>query len=892
MRLCDYVLGSFGKRNSYNPVPLYAVALGLFLIMSCVAVRAESAYPLVQTDIGSTGATGAYSAGPPTFIVDGSGTGFDGAVDGFTYVSTSASGNIEIRAKVTSLAPIPPESTYSSYASCGLMVRSSTAANSPLAYVSVSPANGVNFTARTQPGTVSNTTLGPSVAAPVWLRLVVSGTTIAGYYTTDANGISNWVLAGKTTMPLPASYRVGLAVSSKIDNTLIRGQFTKLSILTSVPQRSSNMLFWLRSDLDLQYSGTAISNWKDQSGNGRDYSQPNPTNQPTLVASDPLANGLPSLSFNGSTNYLKLLSTQGTPLAGPDVTHGISIFIVAKPTTMATGKRLLDFGTASNNFVSLYENANKPFFIVNKSGSGQSLVGTSVLSTSAYQLIEVTQGPSGTSNTNQYLNGNPNGGPSNVFTWTTTNQLSNTIGTSVAGISSSYCYNGNICEVLVYSGDVDTATRQSIEKYVFDKYNFILNSAPAAPTITPSKGITSVSTVTITGTAGTKLWYTLDGLTPVVGHADTFLYTSPFNASVGSITTVKAIATVPFAPPSPVTSVTFAVDPLASGIPTDSMAIWLRSDLGVTTFGGSNVGFWQNLSGNQYQYAIGENQPQLVMNEINGLPAISFSSSNQSYMSISPLVMDFSGWTAFAVIKQDALGSGATGTLISTFEAPSNSLSVLNNSSANYALQMDFASGSWTVNANNIVPVGSVLLAEGVTQSGTGVIYLNGIQQAQGTLPIWDSSYAFIGRHPAYGNYYNGKIAEVLLWGRDLSNAERQSVEAYLMNRYGLKTPPTVTFSLPSGSALPEPTQIAIRSTPGSTIHYSRTGPATTSSPIYNEPVTVSYSQTLYALAVAPSGLQASSSATYLLDATKWQAPPATDSNNPKINIIVPAPAQ
>jgi hypothetical protein len=162
---------------------------------------AQSAYPFVQNDIGAPGAAGAYSAGPPTFQVDGAGTGITGSVDHFTYVNTPAStANIEIRAKVSSLAPIPPNVTYSNYATAGLMVRNSTMANSPHAFVSVSPANGINFTTRNQSGAVSTTTLGPSIAAPVWLRLVVSGTSVAGYYTSDPNGISNWTLVGKTCL--------------------------------------------------------------------------------------------------------------------------------------------------------------------------------------------------------------------------------------------------------------------------------------------------------------------------------------------------------------------------------------------------------------------------------------------------------------------------------------------------------------------------------------------------------------------------------------------------------------------------------------------------------------------------------------------------------------------
>lgn len=65
------------------------------------------------------------------------------------------------------------------------------------------------------------------------------------------------------------------------------------------PTQIAGCTTWLRSDKGVSSSGGVVSTWADQSGHGADAVALTSKN-PTIVASDPRYNGLPTLQFNGS----------------------------------------------------------------------------------------------------------------------------------------------------------------------------------------------------------------------------------------------------------------------------------------------------------------------------------------------------------------------------------------------------------------------------------------------------------------------------------------------------------------------------------------------------------------------------------------------------------------
>lgn len=108
----------------------------------------------------------------------------------------------------------------------------------------------------------------------------------------------------------------------------------------------SGLIARYRADLGVTLSGSTVSKWADQSGNGRDLTEA--TNQPLWVAS--LVNGMPAIRFDGSND--KLVS---------------AAFSIAAPQTMVMVAKLL----GSFGVVASLGNASGPDLFINGTGKLQ-----------------------------------------------------------------------------------------------------------------------------------------------------------------------------------------------------------------------------------------------------------------------------------------------------------------------------------------------------------------------------------------------------------------------------------------------------------------------------------------------------------------------------------------
>ena len=168
-------------------------------------------------DIGAVAAAGSFTDNGSSLSVTGSGADIWSTADEFRYVYRSLNGDGEIIARVSSLTNTDP------WAKAGVMMRESLAANSRFALMLMTPgANGAAFQYRTSTGgsaAPSNSQDNVSTI-PRWIRLVRQGNTFSGY--TSANG-TTWTLRNSTTIAMPATIYVGLAVTSHLDGTLGTG---------------------------------------------------------------------------------------------------------------------------------------------------------------------------------------------------------------------------------------------------------------------------------------------------------------------------------------------------------------------------------------------------------------------------------------------------------------------------------------------------------------------------------------------------------------------------------------------------------------------------------------------------------------------------------------------
>ncbi|MCX8036904.1 MAG: fibronectin type III domain-containing protein [Candidatus Sumerlaeia bacterium] len=236
-------------------------------------------------------------------------------------------------------------------------------------------------------------------------------------------------------------------------------------------------------------------------------------------------------------------------------------------------------------------------------------------------------------------------------------------------------------------------------------------------------------------------------------------------------------------------------------IPTDGLAVWLKADAGVTVTG-TSVTRWADQSGNSRDASQTLNtlfQPALVPNAINGLPAVHFDGIND-YLSFVLPVNNLSSMTICMVAANMSNQTSASPYC------------------RNAALFWNETASWGTV---YVIPFqGSVMWRFGTTQTNnwptytrpasigtsysititrkdgtTDTLYVNRVRvQAQGgklqRIAACINT-ANIGR--GYQNtFYNGRVAELIIYTKALSDTERQQVEQYLIGRYfSVNQPPT-----------------------------------------------------------------------------------------------------
>ena len=227
-------------------------------------------------------------------------------------------------------------------------------------------------------------------------------------------------------------------------------------------------------------------------------------------------------------------------------------------------------------------------------------------------------------------------------------------------------------------------------------------------------------------------------------------------------------------------------------IPSIGLALWVKADTGVTANGSEQVSQWQDQSPNQLSVvqSTGSAQPTLVSSALNGNPAISFDGSSQS-LGFSPGLGNlYSGFTTFAVFAPNSPSNGSNifhfasseysdfrfqaNTTYNTAEAAVVNGSTLQENAQGYN-DMVSAPQEYTVLQN-----GSSLQ---LYKSGVSINTVSGLAQGD-ALGGGD-----IGKGSVSGSFFNGKVGEIIVYNRPLSNAERQKVELYLANKYDLYYP-------------------------------------------------------------------------------------------------------
>ncbi len=160
--------------------------------------------------------------GSGNLVLEAAGQDIWGTADEFTYVYKSlGTAGAPPPANQTFIAKIVSQGNSNPWAKTGLMIRVGLGANSAHVSMMVTPSNGVQFTRRpdgTNMSTAHVWQTDASVKAPVFLRIIKSGNTFTGSYSTD--GVTWKAPSGSqsTTVTTGNPYYVGIAGSSMSPN--------------------------------------------------------------------------------------------------------------------------------------------------------------------------------------------------------------------------------------------------------------------------------------------------------------------------------------------------------------------------------------------------------------------------------------------------------------------------------------------------------------------------------------------------------------------------------------------------------------------------------------------------------------------------------------------------
>jgi len=161
--------------------------------------------PQKDVDIGAPAIAGNVQYRQGSYTIKGAGSDIWGTSDQFHFVYQPVSGDLDVVARVASIAQT------SSWAKAGVMVRESLSADARHASAFASAAQGYAFQRRIDPAGISTSTPGGPGAPPGWVRLIRTGYQFQAFWSMD--GVS-WTPMGSDTVPMTDPVLVGIAVTS------------------------------------------------------------------------------------------------------------------------------------------------------------------------------------------------------------------------------------------------------------------------------------------------------------------------------------------------------------------------------------------------------------------------------------------------------------------------------------------------------------------------------------------------------------------------------------------------------------------------------------------------------------------------------------------------------
>ena len=179
------------------------------------------------------------------------------------------------------------------------------------------------------------------------------------------------------------------------------------------------------------------------------------------------------------------------------------------------------------------------------------------------------------------------------------------------------------------------------------------------------------------------------------------------------------------------------------------------------------------------------NQPTYVLNGINGLPTLNFNGTS-NLLNVGSGIISGPEFTVITVLKRSASTSSAILGPTST-----SGVSLGYGGGSTVAIVFNSNGGSGSSIATYTVPAYStpspVIMSFTENSSSTSTFYLNGAIQGPSVIgmPYARPASYTVGRSFTYG-YFQGNLAEMIIFNRVLKASERANIENYLAIKWGI----------------------------------------------------------------------------------------------------------
>ena len=293
----------------------------------------------------------------------------------------------------------------------------------------------------------------------------------------DDNAVDVGTIGNIGTLANALAFRVGAESDNgnpfdgKIDDVRVYNKVlsqSEISILSegNKPGAAVGLSLWLKADAGITLSGTDVTSWVDQSGNNHNFAQGTTANQPDKITST--VNFNPVISFDGINDVL----TASTFLFYP-----YHIFSVLRnPDTGANQRTFFGTNTPDGPDYSSAMKAN------DTSGNAVSsyFLGGSAVSAETPSLdneFYLHTGLLGNRDSTSYLDINAkNMASSTPVSGSFASVTQAAVGSGyTSGTTLSGYFQGDLSELIVYSGEMSNTEKQKIESYLGIKYGLTLD---------------------------------------------------------------------------------------------------------------------------------------------------------------------------------------------------------------------------------------------------------------------------------------------------------------------------------------------------------------------------------------------------------------------------------